>query len=173
MPANSSLLGQHASVQAILALNCILADCTCLQSSSVKFQMNKQQCDSRFNSHVQVNYTKMNSCKQALKPTWPNASGSLLSTKNKPTCPASDPTARCYPWLATTLLLDVSQIVSSPAVKSPLNFMQSKSNNLDRRPLKWLALWCLYTCGGRPKLLQIYNLKLLSDAPCVHFTWCK
>jgi len=74
------------------------------------------------------------------------------------------------PGLPPLLLLDVSLIVLSPAVKPPLSFMQSKSNNLDRGPLKCLVLWYLYTGGGRSKLLQIYKLKLVSDAPCVDFT---
>lgn len=138
------------------------------------FNPKRLQCASRFNSHFPRNYTTMNSnCKQELNPKGLNASGSLLRTWAKPTFLASHPTAGCYPWLATTLLLDVLQIVSSPAVKSPFNFMQSKCNNLDRGPLKWLAWWCLYTCGRRAKLLQICKLKLVSDILCVDFTCCK
>lgn len=174
MPANSELLGQHVQVQAILTSNCSLTEWTCLQSSSVIFNLNRLQCLSIFNFHLPGNYITMNSnCKQTLNPTWLNAMDELLRTWAKPDCLASHPSAGCYSWLATTLLSDVSQIVSSPAVKSLLNFMQSKCNNLDRRPLKWLAWWCLYPRGSTSKLLQIRRLELVSDIPCVDFTCCK
>lgn len=133
MPANSELLWQHVQVQAIPTSKCSLTECICLRSSSVIFNLNGLQCVSRFNSHLPGNYTTMNSnCKQTLNPMWLNASGSLLRTWAEPTCLASHPSAGFYPWLATIPLPDVSQIVSSPAVKSPFNFMQSKCNNLDR-----------------------------------------
>lgn len=174
MPANSELLGQHVQVQAIPALKCSLTECTCLPSSSVIFNLNRLQCVSRFNSHFPGNSTTTNSnCKQTLNPTWLNAQSSLLRTWAKPTCLASHSSTECYPWLATAMLPDVSQIVSSPAVKSPLNFMQSKCNNLDRGPLKWLAWWCLYPCGSTAKLLQICKLEPVSDILCVVFTCCK
>lgn len=174
VPANSKLLGQHEQVQAIPTLKCSLTECTCLPSSSVILNLNRLQCVSRFNSHLPGNYTATNSnCKQTLNPTWLNASGSLLRTWAKPACLALHPSAGCYPWLATTLLPDVSQIASSPAVKSPLNFMQSKCNNLDRGPLKWLAWWCSYPCGSTAKLLQICKLKLVSDILSVDFTCSK
>lgn len=81
MPANSELLGWHVLVQAVLTLNCSLAGGTCLWRSSVILHLNRLHCASWFNLHIQANYTKMNSnCKEALKPTWLHASGSLLST---------------------------------------------------------------------------------------------
>lgn len=174
MPANSKLLGQHVQVQEILTSKCSLTECTCLPSSSVIFNLNRLQCASRLSSHLPGNFTTMNSnCKQTLNPMWLNASGSLLRTWAKPACLASHPSAGCYLWLATTPLRDVLQIVSSPAVKSPLNFMQSKCNNLDGEPLKWLAWWCLYPCGSTAKLLQICKPELVSDILCVDFTCCK
>lgn len=174
MPANSELLGQHVQVQVILTSNCSLTECTCLGSSSVIFTLNRLQCVSTFNSHLPGNYTTMNSnCKQTLNPTRLNACSPLLRTWAKPACLAPHPSAGCYPWLATTPLSDVSQIVSSPAVKSPLNFMQSECNNSDGGPLKWLAWWCLYPRGSTAKLLQICRLQLVSDIQSVDFTCWK
>lgn len=69
------------------------------------------------------------------------------------------------PWCVTNCVPSSSEIT--------LNFMQSKCNNLDREPLKWLAWCCLYPCGSRAKLLEICKLKLVSDILCVDFTCCK